>query len=644
VGLFDFLKDEPAPKKVEQRPAAKKLPVREALSAASGEKYFVDEMPLGSLGLLVAVDRNFLIVKKAEPQKIEDAEVSIAISRKQYSAAIVSQDNAYLTLRIGGEFEDPDFVKKNARKVSDAVLRPKGRLADEVILRYIENNILTTLLNLMAEIGSTSTNLQRLKMYIMKLPGLKEKVAEKAGTFEEEKPVMERDVDFAIRLLGLVPLKEVSLEYIRTVISREEPALTNFKDLECFKVLKAVMMSELGPFFGFKDDNGLGGTLISLETVGIDIMCVKRDKSLTDYYTTPSRIYSEMSRFLERTRLSHDLPYIDKFYLLNTIKSLVGYTDGYILAHLILNPHYRLDPAIKVSLSKINLSYAFTVYLTFLAGKFIVERDRESGYVLMRRLRRTGMDEEKLRHFMERCLKETNTIIKDLGMIGSVKGATASPSAAIRTYLPKETEYEALIKSFMDFQKPDMRRMALRYEDDDYTHYILGKILEASDMGLSEKVYCVVPCENLDQVEFYVELFSYFHLVVFKNIDKLPKNLIRDFTKIWNEFDGQIIVTYSKYDFIDLDKRDLFAFLKRYVVDFPSYFENPKIYANMVQHTMDYVKPYLPDRSSDPAKYLEGIYTMNYIKIKESAESPLLSIGDEEASDAPRGPRSRFKL
>jgi len=643
LGLFNFLKDEPARKKDQDKPV--KAPVKESLSPGAGEKYALEEMPLGSLGLLVAINKNILIVRKAEPQQIENTELFIAISRKQFRVAVMNQDDKHVELKIIGEFDDPEFVKKQAKKLTDAELRPRGRITDEIILKYIENNILSTLLNLMAELDSKSTNLQRLMMYIMKLPGMKDKVAEKAGNFEEGKAVTESDIDFAIRRLGLVPLKEISVEYIRTMISKDDASLTNFKDLDCFKVLKAVMVAALGPYFGFKDDQGLGGTLISLETVGIDIMCMKSDKSLSQYYTTPSRIYSEMSRFLERINTAHDLPYIDKFYLIHSIKSLVGFADGYVLAHLILNPHYRLDPAMKVTLSKINLSYAFTVYLTFLAAKFIIERDRESGYTLMRRLKRTGMDDEKLRNFMERCLKETNSILKDIGLSGVVKGATPSSSHAIRVYLPKEVEYETLIKNFMDFQKPEMRRMALRYEDDDYTHYILGKIVEASDMGLNARVYCVVPCENLDQIELYVELFSYFHLVIFKNIDKLPKNLVKDFAKIWNEFDGEIIVTYSKYSFIDLDRRELFAFFKRFVVDFPSYFDNPKIYAKMVEHVMEYINPYLPERASNIDKYLEGFYSMNYIKVKEATDIVSHTAQDgEEESPMPTSSRARFKV
>ena len=72
------------------------------------------------------------------------------------------------------------------------------------------------------------------------------------------------------------------------------------------------------------------------------------------------------------------------------------------------------------------------------------------------------------------------------------------------------------MKSFEDFTvMKSIKRMAIQYEDDAYTHFILNKLMIAGDFGFNSKTYCVIPCRNISHDELYLDDFSFFDFVVF---------------------------------------------------------------------------------------------------------------------------------
>ena len=92
---------------------------------------------------------------------------------------------------------------------------------------------------------------------------------------------------------------------------------------------------------------------------------------------------------------------------------------------------------------------------------------------------------------------------------------------------------------------------------------------------------------------------------------------MKEFVKLWKSFEGKIIVTFSNYSFLDFDNENLYLLLKDHIVDFPSYFSNKGIYERMIDHTIDYLRPYLGKHEIHKNDYLSDIFSMDYIKTNE---------------------------
>jgi hypothetical protein len=184
----------------------------------------------------------------------------------------------------------------------------------------------------------------------------------------------------------------------------------------------------------------------------------------------------------------------------------------------------------------------------------------------------------------------------------------------IEGYVGKDVRFEYLVRSFRNFERMDVKRMALRYEDDSYAHFILGKFINSDSLELNSKTLCVVPCRNVSNDQWYVTDFSCFDLLVFKDINKLPDCHLNAFIKLWNSFEGRIIATFSYLDFLDFTAPRLHSVLKSHIVDFPSYFFNDIVYKKMVAHTVNYLEPYIGGQQIDLERYLNEVYTMNHIK------------------------------
>jgi hypothetical protein len=237
----------------------------------------------------------------------------------------------------------------------------------------------------------------------------------------------------------------------------------------------------------------------------------------------------------------------------------------------------------------------------------------------MNLLGEAGMDQSKIMDFLRDSIREANDVLNDLGLSGSIRSSSLPQSSfKIDGYVQENIHDTYLMKSFKDFSAiKRIKRMALRYEDAAYTHFILNKFMIADEIGLNSKVHCVIPCKNISENALYVEDFSYFDLVVFKDIDKLPVSLMKAFVKLWNSFEGELIVTFSTLSFLDIDNKDLYLLLKNHIVDFPSYFSNREIYDRMIDHTINYVKPFSGNREIDRMKYLNDSFTMEFIKGNE---------------------------
>ncbi|MBF0342953.1 MAG: hypothetical protein HQL06_01860 [Nitrospirae bacterium] len=578
-------------------------------------RYSLNKLVAGGLGSIIEVSRTGTKLRKNKSDMFDKPETIIPLAGRQLKCRLIWQDEKMAGLEFLTPFEDVDFIIKNIKRLKDAAFRTQKKLSDEAVTEFIRTESTSTIINLMAELESKNTNLKVLKELIYKLPGLTKMVTEKAGIFKKDDDFIENDVDFAVKRLGIDTVKKTASDFIKIENDKSDQEEED-NTFDMLKILKAVLIPKLSPFFGYKDQNGEASALMSLETKGIEILLAKGGNSLQSFYKDPSQIYSEMTRFLEKMAYDKDLLQINSLYTNNFKKTLSSLFDGYLLAHLCRNPHYNPDRQLKICVSKINLSFAYIAYIIFLAAESIIESKKASINILLNRLLKTGMDTDRLISFIDNSVKEANSILKDIGRRGSIKTMSLTrTSVRAKDLFAKDAQSTRFISCMSAFAQT--KRLIIRYEDETYAHYLLGKVIDSEDFSMYSSVFCVIPCENISQDELSPEAFSYFNLVILKNFDKLNKNLMRSLLKLWNTFDGSIILTFSSYNMVDYSMKDLFNYFKEFVIDLPSPFSDERVYKKMVEHTLAYSNPFSGNTDFEGGQYLNDLFSMNQIRGNE---------------------------
>jgi hypothetical protein len=610
------------------------------LNRRKDDRYFIDEISLEGIGTILEISKNGLKIKKSPNFILEEPTMTFSLSGLEIKAEVRWQNRTFLGLKSAVVFNDRAFFIQGVKRAKETIAPVQMKVhLDNVVAQYKKDEGLTLMINLLLEVDSLGPDIRKIGRYIDEISRLQEmekpseikdgeeaKKSEEGKTFKEEliaraiglqggDETKEIDLVFAITILGLSKVGEIIQEHLNKRVFQSETSRPLFENYETFIVLKSVVFKNLCRFFGLLDIQPEGSTLLSLETTGVDLLIKESSGILDHYYKSPSRLYSEFSRMYERAFFAVDPLQINQYYFERGLKTFGELFNGYVLAHHTLNPHYFSSDDPKLKLSKDGLIFSYLVCLTFLTIQFLMDKDRESGFALSKRLKGRGMDERKIDQFLDQSVIDTKTILRNLKLTGTLsKPLLPEGLIPIESYLGRDIRFEYLVQSFRNFDRRQVKRMALRYEDSGYAHFILGKLMNSETFDLNSKTVCVVPCRNVSRDQWYIKDFVYFDLIVFKEIHKLPADHLSSFYKLWGSFEGQIIATFSHLDFLDYTNPRMHAIFKNYIVDFPSYFFNDAVYGKMIDHTLQYLQPYLGDQSIDRNRYLPGVFTMNHIK------------------------------
>jgi hypothetical protein len=601
------------------------------------DRYPIQEIPVGGLGTIIEVSRRGLKIKKEAQNNPKTASLSFTVATLEIKTQVKWDDGTFLGVELTSPLSDPTFFIKKTKKSKENIAPPQMKvLPDKVIQHYKNEEMLTSMINLLMEVEGIEPDVRKIGSYIDLICRQEEKEAKPEGdkqellelgdepiTYKDELIFLARelksrdktevkDINFAITILGVDMVREHILNHIRKRMFQFGISLSGFENYEKFIVLKSVFFKDLCRFFGFLDIHPEGSSLLSSETIGFEMLIKESSGILDQYYKTPTRLYSEVSRTYEKAFFGTDPLQVNKMYFDTFLKTFGDLYNGYILAHCTLNPHFSPSEELKISISKNGLIFSFMTYLTFLALKFLLDKDRGSGYVLAMKLKGKGMDWSKVNEFIGQTIQDTETILKDLALPGKVSHPSLPDgSLNIERYLGKDVRFVYLRRAFENLGRGKVKRLALRYEDDAYTHFILGQMINAESLYLSSKTGCVIPCKNVSEDPWYVQDFNYFNLLVFKDIPKLSPSHLDVFLKLWETFEGQIIATFSYLNFLDFTKAPLYKILKDHIVDFPSGLVNEGIYGKMVDHTVEYLSPYLPEKQVEGKQFLNELSAMN---------------------------------
>jgi len=500
-------------------------------------RYFINEIPFGAIGYITemskdgvrAIKRGKFIVKE------EETDMTFRIGQVMVKTSIVWQNEDSIGLKFEEPFNSIDYIKQHMVKPVTEVPNPSCPITYMSISQYKTYDFMTPVTNLLAELESVETKINRLKLHITEISGVHKKWVEakdielkerqkmvRAGTPVEKLPPFDssvfpdlseelfqysagakgcadaKDVDCTVARLGMDSLKKLSVNFVKKNRARVEVSLPGFKNYHLFSALKAVFLKRVAPFFGYRNDNNEGSALLSLEVCGLKILMKNSNTDLDNIYTSPSRFYTETARVYERVNFGYDIVHLNKMYFGKTLNIFNDIIDGYMMGNLILNPHLSLDRSLKLNITKTNLAYSFVVYLSYLVVNFVMDADMESGVVLFSKLKRTGMEETKIMGFINSCISEANKVLSGMDVKETIKPVgfprvLAKPESLI----DKNPTFSHFLKSIIKSNEGDGKRMVIRHDDESYCHYLLSRMLASEVAGLKSNIVCVVPCANL---------------------------------------------------------------------------------------------------------------------------------------------------
>jgi len=620
-------------------------------------RYLIEpiETPIGNV---IEMSKNGIKVIRKPGISFDYSELLIGLdtASKPLKAEIIWKDNHVIGIRLIDPFDSASYIKKNYLRLKEEDFSPEVPLSYLDISKYVQYDFLTPLTNLMAELESEDTNISRLKVYINNLHEVREKIIRDEQAAEEKRKklkdpvevpqtginmpdlketlliratsgraidISSQDIDLAVARLGIENVKRISSDFVKKNMSKFEISIAGFRNYQLYNILKTVLFKRLAPFFGYKNEYGEGSSLLSLETTGVKILTQKREKELGTYYITPQRLYSDISRIYEQILFGQDFLQVTKTYFDKVQGIFQNVMDGYLTAHQSLNPQYSMPKGMKLVLNKNKLIYGFVAYLTMLGTIYIIENDRETGAIFVRRLLRTGIEQAKVMDFINEVITETNIIASEMGIKGSIRPVSMPMSGfKLENLIPQDPYYDYLVKAFRNFNVNNAMRLVLRYDDDNYCHYILNRFMNINHFGLDSKIFTVIPCENLGEKEIFLEDIANFDLVIFKNINKLPYSHIKSFLRLWGNHDGKIIATMSSDAFPDYDAPELFKAVNFAIVEFPSTLRSPTVQKKMIIHTLARLKNFIRKSEFDPSPYLKEPVSAYFILSNELFYNP----------------------
>jgi len=555
-----------------------------------------DRYTVEGLGTINNISKGGCELRKENYEEVKSEFLEVQVGEEKVKAIVVEDRTSCVHLKFVEEFKNKELLKKHVKRLKEYE-EPEGKLKIDFQSFEEGSSELKVIINLLSEINNPNTTTEGLTNYIEKIPKVKEAVLRVANSVESAAKEKITSLTTAIARIGFERLKEVVRNTIVRELSFENKDLPNLEHFEGYSVLKSTFLTEILPYTTFRDTGSEARLLFTSETTPFSFF-TKLSKDFKSYYTSVNRIYSPYSRYLERLHFGTDFLKLGKEFIVEYSDLFKYLYDGYILAHLYLYPFLSLPSDLKISLSKRKLDFSYISYLTFLVVLAIIGKDRKSAYILLGRLKRLGMSTNKAMEFLSTVVDNANDALYHMGLRRNLR-MFSYPSRSIRAQRIFPVRDNIYFKYLVERGASAKNRLALRHEDRTFTGYILDIILNAEEFDFRNKAFCIVPCENLSDSEIDPEDFSSFDIIVFRNIDLLQKELIKDFKKIWKNFEGTVICTYSTYSFLDWENPELHKIIRKYVVDIPSFLYETKSYEFMIERTKNELEELLGRDSFD---------------------------------------------
>ncbi len=605
MALFGFGK-----RKKEQK-EQKSVVEEVVLNRRREERYIVRDLHSQYGEVLDIARKSIAVVVKEESFEHGDL-VDLKFGESECEAEVCASQNKKVGFCLRCEV-DRELIEKHLFMPKSASFTPRKAFDESLIVRDKDIEVNKAIISLMLEIDDPNATIEKFQRHIAAIPKLQERILKRANSIEHARGVKVEDIKMAIARLGFEEVKELIYEYVHYEINLSNRYLTNFADFDIYNILLSTLFKHFAPLLPFNDIKGEGESLLAMSYIGAVLMA-KMDREVGESYRSAKELFEFEMRIFERSRLGADMVEVCRNYFVDTMSLFRYIYDGFVYANLMLYP--QLEIPFAVTLSERKLKYAYVAYLTILAQKFLLGKDQASGYRLFSRLRRFGLNLKEAKEFLDTIIDEVNG---KLGKIGSNKRIRhcdfPTSTYLMESFVGKNIYGDYFVRSLHLFDEK-ASRLAVRYEDSYYTHMVLEKFLSSDEFSLKALPFCIIPCANLDDEDISLSQFEAFDVLVFKDVDRLPAALLSDFKKIWADFEGKVIATYSKESMIDFTNEALYTILQKSVVDFPSYQHSPTLYVKMLSSTINALNRFGGREFCDIADFKDETVDQKFVYVK----------------------------
>ncbi|NPA64921.1 MAG: HDOD domain-containing protein [Epsilonproteobacteria bacterium] len=577
-----------------------------SLNRRSFPRYMAEGVRI-DVGKIKEIAKDSLLVEGAKREEGERME--LRVEGERYEGEVVRIQGESAAIRLFGEFSSSIVARAASRPLHREL--PRGAAMDfaSLVDRDEEIQKSRAIINLMLEIEDPNTNVHKLKESIEALPDLHQKILTIANAVEVAGRGRVEDVGTAVGRLGFDNLKRIVYEYVEYEALFQKAEFSIFKDQRLFTIFLGAVFKKIAPLVNFIDPKNEGQSLVTMSGIGA-WMVSRGCAEVAGFYRDVESFLRYEMRLLERKGCGYDLWELNARYFLDYLGVFRYLFEGTVLGYMMYEPRYGSEK-ISILPSNRKFRFAYAYYLALLAQKWVFGQDRVAGYAFLKRLQRVGLEVDEAMEWVWELIAEVNGRVRKAGFEKRIHEPVAPMYVDEVAALVGKGVYGEYFLQKMELFGKEGQRAAIAFEDGAYTHMVLEALLRSEEAGLIQKSFCVLPCEMVRDDELPLALFEGFDLVVMRNLDRLDPALLKDFQKIWRDFEGKILVTFSKDSMIEYSNPALYETIREQIVDFPSYFKSELTYERMISNGCQRLEKFLDRPVCEKIELPREIFTLD---------------------------------
>ncbi|MFP3159289.1 MAG: HDOD domain-containing protein, partial [Hydrogenobaculum sp.] len=510
-------------------------------------------------------------------------------------------------IRVGLSFEKPiskDTLQKAIKlhkKPEHIRKEPKFKIEIDTLEAFEAHDFIKGVMPIIMELTDENTNVDKIYALIRNMPKLEENILEIANNAYSNKGIDIKDIKSAIIRLGLSRIRDFTLKAIsKEAITEYKDELIELTEIEKILILQTAIFDNIcqiactqrSRFYDLLVLSMIDGLLIVIDFLNKNKYNDIKTQIL-NLVKTPSKLYSYISRIFEKDTFGKDMIKLNKEYFEKVFYGFDDFIKSIIIGYNTYAPYYKYSTTNKLQISKQAINLSFTIHLSILGTKFIMQNDEKAGFIMLNRLNRFGIDSIKFSSFLKNIINDANLTIRDLGVskeissfiqkinyIPNIEGENAKEQTKIEIPNTLQDFYNIFIQTLTK-----LKRVCVRYEDKAYTMLKIENLINF--IKETQKGVLGVIDLNTFEIPSYEDI-SFLDILVLKDIDNIED--IGKLKAILDSFEGYIIMTLRNDIDLETINNGLFNIIVEFTIEFPSYMEDDELYADLIKSTKNLLK------------------------------------------------------